>query len=170
MLSVSKATGLDKISAKLLRVCPDLIADSLCSIFNRSINTGIFPEEWKCSKVVALLKEGDRKDLNNYRPISIIPVVAKVFERIIHDQVNTFLVDNGLLSNSQSGFPLRHSTTTALLEATNEWAFNIDRGNVNAAVFLDLKKAFNTVDQRILLSRRSMHMVYRVLQAIGLSL
>ena len=152
-LSVSKATGLDKISAKLLRVCPDLIADSLCSIFNRSINTGIFPEEWKCSKVVPLFKEGDRKDLNNYRPISIIPVVAKVFEKIIHDQVNTFLVDNGLLSNSQSGFRHRHSTTTALLEATNEWAYNIDRGNVNAVVFLDLKKAFDTVDHGILLSK-----------------
>ena len=152
-LSVSKATGLDKISAKLLRVCPDLIADSLCSIFNRSINTGIFPEEWKCSKVVPLFKEGDRKDLNNYRPISIIPVVAKVFERIIHDQVNTFLVDNGLLSNSQSGFRHRHSTTTALLEATNEWAYNIDSGNVNAVVFLDLKKAFDTVDHGILLSK-----------------
>ena len=152
-LSVSKATGLDKISAKLLRVCPDLIADSLCSIFNRSINTGIFPEEWKCSKVVPLFKEGDRKDLNNYRPISIIPVVAKVFERIIYDQVNTFLVDNGLLSNSQSGFRHRHSTTTALLEATNEWAYNIERGNVNAVVFLDLKKAFDTVDHRILISK-----------------
>ena len=152
-LSVSKATGLDKISAKLLGVCPDLIADSLCSIFNRSINTGIFPEEWKCSKVVPLFKEGDRKDLNNYRPISIIPVVAKVFERIIYDQVNTFLVDHGLLSNSQSGFRHRHSTTTALLEATNEWAYNIDRGNVNAVVFLDLKKAFDTVDHRILLSK-----------------
>ena len=100
-LSVSEATGLDKISARLLRVCPDLIADSLCSIFNRSINTGIFPEKWKCSKVVPLIKEGVRKDLNNYRPITIIPIVAKVFERIIYDQVNTFLVDNGLLFNSQ---------------------------------------------------------------------
>jgi hypothetical protein len=70
-LSKSKATGLDKISARLLRVCSDLIAQSICSIFNRSINTGIFPEEWKCSKVVPL--QGKRNDLNNYRPISIIP-------------------------------------------------------------------------------------------------
>ena len=100
------------------------------------------------------LKKGiDCKDLNNYLPISIIPVVAKVFERIIHDQVNTLQVDNGLLSNSQSGFRHRHSTTTALLEATNEWAYNIDRGNVNAVVLLDLKKAFDTVDHRILLSK-----------------
>ena len=79
----SKATGLDRISAKLLRVCPDLIAESLCAIFNRSINTGIFPTDWKCSKVIPLFKKGERRDLNNYHPISIIPVVAKVFERII---------------------------------------------------------------------------------------
>ena len=119
-LSKSKATGLDKISARLLRVCSDLIAQSICSIFNRSINTGIFPEKWKCSKVVPLFKQGKRNDLNNYPPISIIPVVAKIFESIIHDQVNVFFNDNGLLSNSQSGFRRFHFRATALLEATNE--------------------------------------------------
>ena len=107
-LCKSKATGLDRISAKLLRVCLDLIAESFCAIFNRSINTGIFPTDWKCSKVIPLFKKGERRDLNNYRPISIIPVVAKVFERIIYNQVYAFLVDNNLLTSSQYG-----------LEATN---------------------------------------------------
>ena len=152
-LSKSKATGLDKISARLLRECPDLISDSLSIIFNRSIITGIFPDDWKCSKVIPLFKQGKRKDLNNYRPISIIPIVAKVFERIIYDQVNFFLTDNKLLSTSQSGFRSLHSTVTALLEATNDWAYNIDHGNVNAVVFLDLKKAFDTVDHAIILSK-----------------
>lgn len=64
-LSKSKATGLDKISAKLLRICADLIADSLLLIFNTSIATGIYPEEWKCSKVVPVFKQGDRADLDN---------------------------------------------------------------------------------------------------------
>ena len=75
-LCKSKATGLDKISARLLRECADLIASSLCSIFNRSIVSGVFPVEWKCSKVIPLFKHGERSDLNHYRPISIIPVVA----------------------------------------------------------------------------------------------
>ena len=103
-LCKSKATHLDRISPELLRVCPDLIAESLCTIFNRSINTGILPTDWKSSKVIPLFKKGERRDLNNYRPISIIPVVAKVFERIIYNQVYGFLVDNNLLTSSQSGF------------------------------------------------------------------
>ena len=62
---------------------PDLIAESLCLIFNRSLITDIFPDEWKCSQVIPLFKKGDRRLLDNYRPISVIPVVAKVFERIV---------------------------------------------------------------------------------------
>ncbi|XP_066017879.1 uncharacterized protein [Pocillopora verrucosa] len=81
-LCKSKATGLDMISSRLLRECADLIADPLCFIFNQSIRSGVFPQEWKCAKVIPLFKEGDHSDLNNYRPISIVPIVAKVFEPI----------------------------------------------------------------------------------------
>ena len=142
-LCKSEATGLDKMSARLLRVRADLIANSLCSIFNCSINSGVFPDEWKCCKVIPLFKRGARSDLNNYRPISIITVVAKVFERIIYDQIYDNLIKNGLLSDSL------HFTVTALLEVTNDWAYNIDKGSVNAVVLLDLKKAFDTVDHHI---------------------
>ena len=131
-LCKSKATGLDMISARLLRECADLIADPMCSIFNQSIRSGIFPQEWKCAKVIPLFKEGNHSDLNNYRPISIVPIVAKVFERIIYDQVYGYLTENNLISSQQSGFRSLHSTVTALLEATNDWAFNIDKGSVNA--------------------------------------
>ena len=88
--------------------------------------------------------------MNNCRPISVISVVAKVFERITHDQVYTYLSEQSIIWKSQSGFRSIHSTVTALLEATDRWAFDIDRGNVNAVVFLDLKKAFDTVDHTIL--------------------
>ena len=86
--------------------------------------------------------------MNNYRPISVISAVAKVFERIIFDQIYACLSEHDILSKSQSGFRSIHSTVTALLEATDSWAFNIDRGNVNAIVLLDLKKAFDTVTTR----------------------
>ena len=150
----SKATGLDNISAKLLRECPDLISISLTHLFNQSIKTGILPDEWKSARVTPLYKNaGKRNDMTNYRPISIVPVVAKVFERIIYDQLYEYLNDNKLLSSCQSGFRSIHSTVTALLEATDNWSLNIDRGNINAVVFLDLKKAFDTVDHNILLSK-----------------
>ena len=152
-LCKSKSTGLDKISASLLRECADLIAALLCTIFNQSIVSGIFPDEWKFSKVILLFKQGQRSDLNNYHPISVIPVVAKVFERIIYDQLYDYFTVHKLISSHQSGFRPLHSTVTALLEATDSWAYNIDQGNVNAVVFLDLKKAFDTVDHEILLSK-----------------
>ena len=154
-LCKSKATGLDKILARFRRESADLIANHLhvCAIFNQSIVSGIFPDEWKLSKVIPLFKHGERSDLNNYRPISVIPVVAKVFERIIYDQLYNYFHENNLISRHQSGFRLLHSCVTALLEATDDWPYNIDQASVNAVVFLDLKQAFDTVDHDILLPK-----------------
>ena len=167
-LCKSKATGLDMISARLLRECADLIADPMWSIFNQSLRSGIHPQEWKCAKVIPLFKEGNHSNLNNYRPISIVPIVAKVFERITYDQVYGYLTENNLISSQQSGFRSLHSTVTALLEATNNLSFNIDKGSVNAVVFLDLKKAFDTVDHTILLLQPYSNMVSAVTFMNGL--
>ena len=122
---------MDKISTRRLHECADLIACSVCCVFIRSSASGVFPEELKCSKVISLFKQ-ERSDLNNYRPISIIPIVAKVFERILYDQFYEYLIANNLISSNQSGFRSLHSTPTALIEASDNWAFNIEKGNVNA--------------------------------------
>ena len=106
-LCKSKATGLDQTSARLNPGCLNVIAESLCTIFNCPIDTGIFPDDWKSAKVLPLLKQGEHTcmDMGNYcSPISIIPIVAKVFERIIYNQAYAFLTENELISSFQSGF------------------------------------------------------------------
>jgi len=124
---------------------------SLALIFNQSIDTGIFPDEWRGARITPLFKKvGSGSDPSNYRPISIIPVVAKVFERILYDQLYPYLNKNDLPSRHQFGFRSLHSTVTALIEATDNWSLNIDRGLINAVVTLDLKKAFDTADHTIL--------------------
>ena len=80
-------------------------------------------------------------DLNNYRPISVLPIVSKLFEKIIYQQLYDYLDKNKLLNTYQSGFQSLHSTMTALLESTNNWSINIDNGLLNGVVYIDFKKA-----------------------------
>ena len=148
-----KAAGLDNIPSRLLKMAGNIIAPSLTQIFIKSINTGIFSTEWKLARVTPIFKKGKRNDPNNYRPISVIPIVAKIFEKIIYDQLCDYLTDNNLLTHCQSGFRSQHSTLTALIEATNSWSVNIDNGLVNGVIFIDLKKAFDTIDHTILIRK-----------------
>ena len=91
--------------------------------------------------------------MNNYRPISVISVVAKIFEKFTFEQLYEYLNNNNLISASQSGFRSLHSTLTALIEATDNWSINIDKGLLNGVIFIDLKKAFDTIDHTILLRK-----------------
>ena len=102
-----------------------------------------------------IFKKGIKSDPNNYRPISVIPIISNVFERIVYNQLFHYLDDNKLLLGCQSGFRSLHSTLTALLEATNAWSVNIDNGLLNGVVFIDLTKAFDTTDHEIILRKMS---------------
>ncbi len=92
-------------------------------------------------------------DTNNYRPISILPVLSKIMERFVHIHFSSFLEQNRLISEHQSGFRKSHSTTTALLDVTNRWLKNIEQGKLTGVVFIDLRKAFDTVDITIALHK-----------------
>ena len=120
--------------------------------------SGIFPDDWKCARVTPLFKQGEASELKNYRPISVISVIAKVFERIVYDQSYNFLSNEDIISTHQSGFRSLHLTVTALIETTDNWAFKIDRGNVNAVVVLD----FDVVDHDILLSKMNLYRIQEI--------
>ena len=85
-LETTKSTGLDNLPSRMLKIAAGVLAPSLAFLFNQSISSGIVPAEWKLARVTPIFKKGKRQDVNNYRPISMIPAVAKVFERIIYDQ------------------------------------------------------------------------------------
>ena len=105
-----------------------------------------------------MFKQGEASDLKNYRPISVISVTAKVFERIVYDQSYHFLSNEDIISTHQSGFRSLHLTVTALIETTDNWAFKIDRCNVNAVVVLD----FDVVDHDILLSKMNLYRIQEI--------
>ena len=103
-LKTNKAVGLDKISARLLKNSAHTIALSVTKLLNLSIKTGKFPILWKCSKIRALFKSGERTNASNYQPISILPTLSKILEKAVHTQLYQFLVANKLLSGKQFGF------------------------------------------------------------------
>ena len=152
-INANKATGPDNIPGRLLKIASDILSPSLTEIFNKSLSTGSYPDDWKMAKVMPIYKHGKITELSNYRPISILSIVAKIFGRIVHDQFYSYLINNELLSEYQSGFRPTYNTVTALLETTNNWCVNIDQGLLNGVIFIDLKKAFDTIDHAILLRK-----------------
>ena len=139
-LKANKSTGLDKIPAKILKLSSDIIAPSLAFIFNLSLETGIYVDDWKRARVIPIYKAEDKRKCENYRPISILPIVSKVFEREVFNQVYRYLSENSLLSRFQSGFRPKHSTLSALIQMCDDWLQNMDNGNLNCVVFLMFEK------------------------------
>ncbi len=152
-LEVNKSTGLDKIPANVLRLSADIIAPSLTYILNLSLDTGIYVDDWKRARVIPIYKSEDRRKCENYRPISILPIVSKVFEREVFRQLYGYLSNNSLLSKFQSGFRPKHSTLSALIQMCDNLLKNMDSGELNCIVFLDVRKAFDSINHKILIDK-----------------
>ena len=145
--------GCDQISNKLLKAIKTEIAKPLSFIINQSLKTGSFPVKLKLARVRPLFKKGDPQIINNYRPISILPAISAIFERVIHLQLTHYFEDNTLLTKSQYGYRSGHSTELASLELTDRIYKHLENNEVPIAIFIDLSKAFDTLDHDILLSK-----------------
>ena len=122
-------------------------------IFNSSLRLGTFPDRWKIARITPIYKSGAKDDTNNYWPISILSALSNLFENIAHDPLIDFLQSNKKLTQNQFAFHTLHSTITSLIGVSDHWYSNIDNKKANFALFLDLKKAFDTVDHEILISK-----------------
>ena len=147
--------GLDGIPSFALKAGRSVISYPLSSILNSSISSAIFPAPWKCAWVKPLHKGGDRVSPSNYRPISLLPVCSKLLEKCVQQQLSSHFLENDLLFPFQSGFRPTHSTQTLLLHCLDEWYKALDRKQYIGVVFLDITKAFDTVDHYMLLSKLS---------------
>jgi len=155
-LSASKATGLDGISSRFVSDGASIICCPLTHVINLSIIQGVVPDDFKAARVVPLYKKGNKNEVGNYRPVSILCIVTKILERIVYDQVENYLNKQKLLYEFQSGFRKSFSTDTCLIHLSDYIRFNLDKGNYVGMVLLDLQKAFDTVDHFILFDKLKM--------------
>ena len=150
-LAPKSSCGHDDISSRLLKEIAPYITNTLTLIINQSLSSGIFPNRLKIAKVVPLYKKGDSHIIDNYRPISLLPSISKIFEKIVFKQLYDYFLTKKLLYNSQYGFRKDHSTEFASLELVDKVTQDLDQGKIPIALFLDLSKAFDTLDHDILL-------------------
>jgi hypothetical protein len=149
----NKSPGHDDLSPKVVKAIIEHICAPLCHIFNISFTTGCFPDTLKLAKVIPIYKSEDKKSVANYRPISILPVFSKILEKLMHIRLSEFLDKNLLLDDNQFGFRSKHSTYMALLKLIDKVSAEMDGNYYSMGIFLDLSKAFDTIDHKILLDK-----------------
>lgn len=144
-IDTSKATGHDLISPIMLKKAGIAIIPSLCDIFNMSLTLWKFPSDWKITNVVPLFKKNDPKSLSNYRPVSILSCVSKLFERAVFKYVFNFLQQNNIITPKQSGFMPGDSTVNQLVHLYHLFSEALDKKKDVRIVFCDISKAFDKV-------------------------
>jgi hypothetical protein len=149
----NKKGGIDGIDAQVLKTLQEYTSQPLANIFNKCIENGIWPDALKAAEVIPIHKGKEKHLPSNYRPISLISNIAKIFEKLLHKRLLNFLEKNNIISVKQFGFRKNKSTKDALNYVTNLIYNQLDKSKPIAATFLDLAKAFDTVDHTILLNK-----------------
>ena len=149
-LKANKSTGPNSLPSSLLKTVSDIICGPLSNIINNSFSSGIFPDFFKLAKVIPIYKKGLKLDCSNYRPISLLSNIGKIFEKVMNVKLTTFLNRFNCFYKYRFGFRNKHSTTHTLIEITENIREALDNGNYACGVFIDLQKAFDTVNHDIL--------------------
>ena len=152
-LDGTKASGYDDISPKVIKECIHSIVEPLCFIFNKSLLTGVVPDKLKISKVIPIFKKNDCKNVENYRPISLLSIFAKLLEKVMHSRLYYFLDKHHILIDEQFGFRPKYSTSLGVFSLTHYISQQLDNGKYCIGLFMDLSKAFDTIDHHILLNK-----------------
>ena len=149
----SKAKGPDNISITLIQKCIYTTLPSILHIFNFSLQSGVFPTQWKMAHVKPIPKTSKPASCSDFRPISLLCVLSKILEKIVNDQLQAYLSTHNILSTFQSGFRKGHNTTTSLVKVTDDIRFAMDRKEVTLLTLFDFSKAFDCVHHELLLTK-----------------
>jgi hypothetical protein len=152
-LKSKSSQGIDKLSSILLKKIKSPLIKPISVLINQSLESGIFPDRLKIAKILPIYKKDNEHILNNYRPISLLPVISKIFEKVIFQQLHNFFKENNLYYNCQYGFREAHSTEHAVLELIDKVVMQLDNNKLPVAIFMDLTKAFDTINHSILLQK-----------------
>ena len=152
-LNISKSPGPDGMHPRVLKELARELAHPLHRLFNKSIQEGRIPDKWKVASVKPLFKKGRKDQAGNYRPVSLTSITCKLFETFVRDALYKHLLENSILSDVQYGFCKQRSTVSQLLVTLNEWFYHLDNRTPVDALYLDFKKAFDSVPHKRLLTK-----------------
>ena len=152
-INTKKSSAINDLSSQILKDAFSVLVPKLTFLFNLSISNNDVPQAWKLAKVIPLPKDGDPEDVNNLRPISLLPLPGKLLEKVIHTQLMEYLTANSIIDKNQGGFRKGFSTMSTIAKVTDNIYAAMNNSKLTLAVFIDFKKAFDTLNHAILLKK-----------------
>ena len=147
-INISKSSAIDNLSSKVLKDAFSSLIGKLTKIFNLSFQKGFVPTDWKHAIVIPLHKGGSTTEVNNFRPVSLLPIQGKLIEKMYHQRLNDWLEFHNYLDVNQGGFRKNHSTTDTAVNFLNDIYCALNEDKFTIAVYIDLRKAFDTVNHK----------------------